>query len=544
MFAHASENTDYCAPEQIMVSKAKKTRFSDLRFQQVYEQARKYVTKNKVLRLYQKLDFRTGFKTIIICNTWRVDRCLSSANVEVFEWSYQHESWVQVRSVESWPAIRLFPLQSQPKSVSSKWFAIEILEKALLYALNEAGYKLLLHGKKESELHRALKRIFLSSFSSWLHLNGNDVGISWAACALRKNIWSVVIDRPLLSIVCALNGWSYNLYLDRYMLCAMQADSINRIACEHRNCLPLLALIKTENWKRLDLFSRKTWVKDGRKSTLIDRQGLAKGHRLSSFTTPATHRWLLTAPLTVILEYVQAPNAIALENIASSNLPKRVPAIVLRALVKTSRKLSKQVLPEYQRIIRLWVLRCCELWQEQGYAHIRRIMEPLRYELVNVLDWANTEGLARQLPDKNATWASIERLSVEWHEQQAVHNSPPTRSLTWKSVLDDCEIDEFKVHALTSSIALQKEGLLMHHCVGNYDDECYEGYIRIFSLTDNQGLCSTLSIQETGKGIWRVEQVRAVCNGAVSQETMEVANKVANRYTELNGKEVSSHEIF
>ncbi len=82
----------------------------------------------------------------------------------------------------------------------------------------------------------------------------------------------------------------------------------------------------------------------------------------------------------------------------------------------------------------------------------------------------------------------------------------------------------------------------MHHCVGNYDDECYEGYIRIFSLTDNQGLCSTLSIQETGKGIWRVEQVRAVCNGAVSQETMEVANKVANRYTELSGKEVSSHE--
>ena len=542
MFAHTLENVDHSLPATSMVSRTKKSRFDDAHFQKVYEQAIKYVTENKVLRLYQKLDLRSGFKTIIICNTWRIDRCLSSATIEAFEWSYQHKNWVQVRSVGSWPAVRLFPMQSQPKKISSKWFALEIIEKALLYALNASGFNLLLNGKKEDVSHYNLKNTFLARFVKWLHLEENAISISGAACALRKNIWSVVIDRPFLSIVCALNGWSYNLYLDRYMSCAMQADSVKRIACEHRNCLPLLPLIKPDNWKRLDLFSRKAWVKDGRKSTLIDRQGSAKSCRLSSFTTPATHRWLLAAPLTVVLEYVQAPNAVALENIASSNLPKRVPAIVLRALVKTSRKLSQKVLPEYQRIIRLWVLHCCELWQEQGYAHIRRIMEPLRYDFVNVLDWANAEGIARQLPDKNATWASIVRLSVEWHEQQAIHHARPTRGLTWESVLNDCEIDEFKIRALISSIALQKEGLLMHHCVGNYDDECYEGYVRIFSLTDNQGLCSTLSIEETGDGIWRVEQVRAVCNGPVSEETMKVANKVANRYTELSGKEVSSHE--
>ena len=499
------------------------------------------MVENKVSRIYQNLDLRVGFKTIVICNTWRIDRCLSSANIEAFEWSYEHKSWLQIRSFEKWPAIRLFPMQSRPKAISAKWFAIEILEKAYLYALHAAGFSELRNVKKECASHQRLKNAFIKRFVGWLYLEGGMNGLEEkkissvfrAACALRKNIWNVVIDRPLLSLVSTLNGWGYSLYLDRYLVCAMHAASVKRIASEHRNCLPLLVLIKPESWARLDLFSRSTWVKDGRMSTLIDRQGTVEGRRLASFMAPATYRWLLAAPITVVLEYVQTPHPVALENIASSNLPKKVPAIVLRAILKVSRKLDRQVMPEYQRIIRLWVVHCCQAWQEQGYAHVRNYMNQFRRKLVDVLDWAEADGVAKHLPDKNSTWASVERLSMEWHEQQAARHAPPSRNLSWHSRLSDCEIDEFRVNALTCSTSLQEEGILMHHCVGSYDVDCHEGYIRIFSLTDSQGLRSTLSIEDTGDNTWRVEQVRGVCNGEVSDETMQVSKKIANRYTEI-----------
>ena len=67
MFAHTLENVDHCLPATSMASKTKKPRFGDAEFQKVYEQAKQYVVENKVLRLYQKLDVRLGYRTIIIC---------------------------------------------------------------------------------------------------------------------------------------------------------------------------------------------------------------------------------------------------------------------------------------------------------------------------------------------------------------------------------------------------------------------------------------------------------------------------------------------
>lgn len=553
MFAHTLENVDHCLPATSMASKTKKPRFGDAEFQKVYEQAKRYVIENKVLRLYQKLDLRAGYRTIIICNTWRIDRCLSTATIEAFDWSYKNQCWESNIKFETWPFIKLLPIEVKiKKDKDSKDLAWAILRNALMRALNAAGYQSLpvkvRHGLPRSYLANIFIGFYLDGRAKKAKLKMDVEPLSAAARALRKNLWVEVIDRPLLSVVCALRGWGAPMHLSDYLTYAMQAEAVMRVALEHRNCLPLLVLIAPKHWGRPDLFSRKTWVKDGRKSTLIDRQGFDKGRRLSSFMKPASYRWLLAAPLTVIAEHAQSPNAVALENIASSNLPKRVPAIVLRALVRTSRQLGHQVLPEYQRIIRLWVLRCCEVWQAHGFAHLRSHIEQLRYELLNLLDWANSDGVARQLPAKNATWASIERLSADWHAEQ-ISNQEPVRDLTWVSLLSDCEIDGCKVTALTTSAALVEEGSVMHHCVQAYDYACHDEFIRIFALNDGNGLRATLSIELINRTTWEVEQVQSFCNSPVPKKAQAIGNEIAKRYTAIfekaasNGK-VISHETF
>lgn len=550
MFDHTSENVAHALPEPAMTSNAKKPRFGDTCFQQVYEQAKQYVIKNKILRFYKKLEMRPGYCTIIICNTWRIDRCLSSANIEAFDWAHKDQYWKSTVNFENWPFIILLPIDKK-KVNESQDLARAILNKALWQALDAAGFKTLPDkgpGRFErSDLARIFLRFYLDNKTKKRNFKINIESLAAPARALRKNLWTVMIDRPLLSAVCALRGWRNLVHMSDYLTYAMHGNAVMRIALEHRNCLPLLDLIAPKHWGRQDLFSRKTWVKDGRKTTLIDRQGFGKHHRLSSFVRPASYRWLLAAPFTVISEYTRTPNTVGLENIASSNLPKRVPAIVLCALVRTSLNFNHQVLPEYQRIIRLWVLRCCEVWQARGFSYLRSHIEEFRYELLNLLDWANAEGVARHLPDKNATWASIERLSGEWHEQQAIHHSRPSRCLVWESLLDDCDMDGFKIHALTSSAALAKEGSSMHHCVGNYDVECHAGSFRVFGLSDAEGLRCTLNIEQLDKGNWRVQQLQSYCNGPASKEAHAVGHKIAKRYTMLsteNTNEVSNHEVI
>lgn len=61
-----------------------KHRFGDARISAVYAQAKRYIIDRKVLRLYQKIDLRLGFLSIVICNTWRIDKALDSSTVEIF----------------------------------------------------------------------------------------------------------------------------------------------------------------------------------------------------------------------------------------------------------------------------------------------------------------------------------------------------------------------------------------------------------------------------------------------------------------------------
>ncbi|MEQ1531483.1 MAG: hypothetical protein ABL925_19380 [Methylococcales bacterium] len=82
-----------------------------------------------------------------------------------------------------------------------------------------------------------------------------------------------------------------------YLHYAIHRSGFLKVAKEHRNLLPLLPFIAPALWLRDDLFSQKLWVKQGRKTTLVDRSQFRQGalyqkHRLKSFADNREWRWL------------------------------------------------------------------------------------------------------------------------------------------------------------------------------------------------------------------------------------------------------------
>lgn len=537
-------------------------RFGDEQIAAVYKQAKRYIIDRQVLRLYQKLDLRSGYRSIVICNIWRIDRALDGSSLELFEWSFQHGSWVPSSDIQNWPNFQLLPIERANDNCAdpSNELWRRVLRKALWRVLDAAGYDGLprktdgargLAGWKVAEFlfnfylrPRSAKE---STRKGATKLRIQPARFAAAARALRKNVWTDVIDRSVLSVVAIIVGWRSPLTMRDYLRYACHGPALTRLLAQNRNCLPLLSRIQPAHWDRTDLFSRRLWVKDGRKTTLVDRSGFYRpfysitrrgGPRLSSFASPVAHRWLMRAPVSVVAKFAEVMNNDVIENIALSNLPERVPAILLTTLVTMSRRLSPGVRPEYQRIFRAWTNRCCEIWNAQGYRYLREHLRQLSDELGDIIDWTNCDGLARSLPDKNATWQSMTRQSAAWHEQE--HIAHADRNRRWTSLVEDCEIDGFQVRALTTSAALLVEGYQMHHCVDSYDGWCYQGVFRIFSLTDPQGMRSTLCIEQADHGRWVVQQVRSTCNAAVPKTTLAAARQVAKRYTELTNERLEN----
>lgn len=95
------------------------------------------------------------------------------------------------------------------------------------------------------------------------------------------------------------------------------------------------------------------------------------------------------------------------------------------------------------------------------------------------------------------------------------------RNLTWKSDLVECEIGDYLVVPLITSRQLRAEGRAMEHCVGNYDELCYRGLARVFSIRDLTGNRVATASLVWLDDYWHFEQLRGKKNAEalVCEET-------------------------
>jgi hypothetical protein len=342
---------------------------------------------------------------------------------------------------------------------------------------------------------------------------------------VRRILWEEFIDRNLMSALCTKN-YGLPISLASYLEALPHTSGLLRISKESRSLLPLLNCIPPHHWERQDIFKS-----DVLRETSVALSGLDDIHL----------RCLRKLPASVLckLHYRDRLRDV-LDLLLGIQLQERIPVSVLRRVVKHSWKPFAfpdvcGTMPELQRIYRLYIRHCLNLWKQQGREELRRYLK--NGELSQIMDWFLAIGKDRGQPDKNVTWDSLVRVSRAWHaqfEEPRIRNAENARTkpVSWGSLVGKTEIAGVRIRPLTSKAALKAEGRKMHHCVASYASRCARLSFRIFSLTEESGIRSTLCICPGRSGRWRVYEHSGFKNSRVSLRAAKAANTVCRLYGE------------
>lgn len=225
------------------------------------------------------------------------------------------------------PAIPFAPIGKNTLSLS---WGLSLCRDALQAALCAAGADSLPDGGENgvpSWVRQAIFRKYLGG-DAWsrkkhkvykVHGLIAKTSMDSGARTLRAIWWNHFVDRDVLS---ALLGITWRQWtVAEYLKYARYRPALLKVAAEHRNLLPVLMEINPQQWGRDDLFSRKLWVRDGRKSTALDRRPVRSedGDRIRSFESATSWRWLSRASSLIVREWAAVKNNAVIEDLALAN---------------------------------------------------------------------------------------------------------------------------------------------------------------------------------------------------------------------------------
>lgn len=162
-----------------------------------------------------------------------------------------------------------------------------------------------------------------------------------------------------------------------------------------------------------------------------------------------------------------------------------------------------------------------------------------RHEFYEVLDYlAYVKNRDTDFTLKGRTFASLKRLSDEWHERAYLRRDG-NRNLFWNSQgvqpfeyveIENDTIRAYKIEELCSSKELFTEGFKMRHCVAGYDLSCSMGRSAIFTLYEYEDENTvveklvTIEINLTDK---KIMQARGKCNQKPSRKCIAIIQEWA-----------------
>lgn len=532
--------------------KVRSTLFGRKDLLEVYRRAKDFIIRYKLLRMCRFSD-ENGLKRLTICNLWRIERKTDGA-LHTFEFDLRNGEWLETDNLDKWPDIPFAPIGEKTRSLDwGFWLCKDALGKALRAAgaddLPETGE----NGAPSSRVYRALFRKYfggeIRNRKGEFHRSQGlltNASTDSGAKALRAVWWDHFVDREMLSALLAMDWrkWTVAGYL-KYV---RHRPALLKVAAEHRNLLPVLKEINPQQWGRNDLFSRKLWVRDGRKSTALDRRPVQPeccwGYRLRSFESAAPWRWLSRASSLIVREWAGVKNNPVIEDLALANCAGiHAPVCAYVKLIRFSNRTRFPAgSPLVRQLYRVFLKHCAQIWKERGFAAMRRwLRNDPESDLTLMADYLHAEGFAQGLPDRNSSWASLLRRSEDWHRRVAIQRPErKDKRLKWDSLLPETVIDGVVCRPLTDSKALAEEGSEMSHCISSYAVHCHQGTYRVFALKEPDGTRSTLGIWLNGKDGVSLDQHRGAHNSAVSRKAAAVAKKLLDAYRQAFAQTLQS----
>lgn len=181
--------------------------------------------------------------------------------------------------------------------------------------------------------------------------------------------------------------------------------------------------------------------------------------------------------------------------------------------------------PSYERILVQWLQFHSRVYKQNGYIAHKRQWEAYVNEICHAFDYIYYHRGAVTI-HKNQNWFSIWQQVCRWnHRLHSVKN----RWLIWDaSVLSDGEFDDISFKELLNTEELITEGYEMNHCVGCYDNRCYEKRYRVFSLNHGD-LRATLGLRVDGlNGSVSIDQLQGYGNSEPGAIFPPVAKKLVS----------------
>lgn len=168
--------------------------------------------------------------------------------------------------------------------------------------------------------------------------------------------------------------------------------------------------------------------------------------------------------------------------------------------------------------------------------------DPRYDEFRDVIDYATAEPVPAI---RRRHWGDLRRASQEWHEirRQRLEVNIAGRSseiigARWGGPLPTFHTTQFVAHLLDTPEALEAEGHMMSHCIGNslaYAYACINGDTRIYHLeplldgndTEPSLQPTTLDLRRNRSGKWSIGQHRAARNRRPVEQQDEWAEVLA-----------------
>ena len=104
----------------------------------------------------------------------------------------------------------------------------------------------------------------------------------------------------------------------------------------------------------------------------------------------------------------------------------------------------------------------------------------------------------------------------------------------WETGMTTQEFAGIHVTALSDGVALWREGLRMHHCVGDYSARCVSGVNQVFHLdTGDSSKGWTLALRADGHSGWNLDDLRGIQNALPPAPLKFWAKEWAQAYGEI-----------
>ena len=142
-------------------------------------------------------------------------------------------------------------------------------------------------------------------------------------------------------------------------------------------------------------------------------------------------------------------------------------------------------------------------------------------------------------PLNATTWNGLVKEQEAWHRQQRTQRRRQQRLeeleamdgeyVSWKSAIDQAQIDEYTFVALTDALTLHTEGDTMDHCVGSYWRSCSQGEVRIFRAQSAGQNVGTVELRNS-HGAWVPGQARGYQNAGIPDSLQEAAGRLSELY--------------